>query len=157
MWISKNQDDYSGGLEMPDRSFSYENSRFGFNTQEKVDEISGTGNHNTALFWEYDTRLCRRWNNDPKPNISISTYACFGNNPIWFNDVQGDTTYRFNSDGIFIGMGDLDVTGIKGSIGEYKTYKDANGDEFQGWEASKYFSFNDSKTDRGQLNSLTLG
>jgi hypothetical protein len=46
---------------------SYKNScagdyRYGFNGQEKVDEISGVGNHNTALFWEYDTRLGRRWN-----------------------------------------------------------------------------------------------
>src|SRR5690606_26059713 len=43
-----------------------------------------------ALFWEYDTRLGRRWNLDPKPQISISDYAAFGNNPIWYNDVLGD-------------------------------------------------------------------
>jgi hypothetical protein len=41
--------------------------RFGFNGQEKVNEIAGVGNHNTAEFWEYDTRLGRRWNLDPKP------------------------------------------------------------------------------------------
>lgn len=29
-----------------------DNYRFGFNTQEKVNEISGKGNHTTALFWE---------------------------------------------------------------------------------------------------------
>ncbi len=65
--------------------------KFGFNTQEKVDEVSGDGNHNTALFWEYDTRLGRRWNRDPKPNPSISDYVCFGNNPILNSDLLGDT------------------------------------------------------------------
>lgn len=68
-----------------------EDYRFGFNGQEKVNEIAGTGNHNTALFWEYDTRLGRRWNLDPKPTIGISHYATFGNNPITFSDVLGDS------------------------------------------------------------------
>ncbi len=63
----------------------------GYNGQLKVNEIAGLGNHNTAQFWEYDTRLGRRWNLDPKPQISISDYAAFGNNPIWRNDVLGDT------------------------------------------------------------------
>lgn len=66
--------------------------RFGYNGQEMSNEISGIGNHNTALFWEYDTRLGRRWNLDPKPNVSISGYAAFANNPIWFSDPLGDTT-----------------------------------------------------------------
>ena len=67
--------------------------RFAFNGQEKVDEISGLGNHNTALFWEYDTRLGRRWNLDPKPNASISSYSAFANNPILYTDVLGDTIF----------------------------------------------------------------
>ena len=64
--------------------------RFAFNGQEKVDEIAGAGNHNTAEFWEYDTRLGRRWNLDPKLTIGISGYACFGNNPVFFSDLKGD-------------------------------------------------------------------
>jgi hypothetical protein len=39
--------------------------RYGFNGQQKDEEIAGKGNHNTALFWEYDMRLGRRWNVDP--------------------------------------------------------------------------------------------
>jgi hypothetical protein len=70
---------------------SPKNYRFGFNTQEKDDEVYGAGNLNTAQFWEYDTRLGRRWNVDPKPNISISPYAAFANNPIIFSDYKGDT------------------------------------------------------------------
>jgi hypothetical protein len=72
----------------------HSNYLFGFNGQEKTDEIAGKGNHNTALFWEYDTRLGRRWNLDPKPTIGVSDYATFGNNPIWFFDVLGDTWFK---------------------------------------------------------------
>ncbi len=64
--------------------------RFGFNGQEKDNEISGLGNHNTAEFWEYDTRLGRRWNLDPVDQISVSNYAVFRNNPIILTDVDGD-------------------------------------------------------------------
>ncbi len=72
-------------------AYAYDSYRFGFNGQERTDELSGPGNHNTAQFWEYDTRLGRRWNQDPKPNPSISNYAAFANNPIWFSDPLGDT------------------------------------------------------------------
>jgi hypothetical protein len=65
--------------------------RFTFNGQERTDEIKGIGNHNTALYWEYDTRLGRRWNLDPKPNTSISGYATFANNPIMYVDILGDS------------------------------------------------------------------
>jgi len=77
---------------MPGRHGVVENYRYGgANGQEKVDEISGEGNHYTAEYWEYDSRLIRRWNQDPKPNPSISNYAAFANNPIWFSDPLGDT------------------------------------------------------------------
>jgi len=64
--------------------------RFGFNGQQKDNEYAGIGNHNTALFWEYDTRLGRRWNLDPVDQVSISNYAALANNPIYNNDVHGD-------------------------------------------------------------------
>ena len=64
---------------------------YGMNGQEKDDEISGSGNSYTAEFWQYDSRLGRRFNQDPKPNPSISNYACFANNPILFSDPKGDT------------------------------------------------------------------
>jgi len=65
--------------------------RFGFNSQEQDDEVYGNGNFNTAEFWGYDTRLGRRWNLDPKSNPSISNYATFLNNPIFYSDLLGDT------------------------------------------------------------------
>jgi len=84
-------DYYPFGSIMPGRNYASDGYRFGFNGQEKVDEIAGTGNHNTALYWEYDTRLGRRWNLDPVDQISISNYAVLANNPIWFKDPYGDT------------------------------------------------------------------
>ena len=78
---------------MPGRKFSQPNAkyRYGFNSHEKSDEISGEGNHTTALYGEYDTRLGRRWNLDPKPTVGISQYSLFFNNPIWHNDIALDT------------------------------------------------------------------
>ena len=64
---------------------------FAFNGQEKDDEVSGAGNTMSAQFWEYDSRLGRRFNIDPKPVTGLSLYACFANNPIWLSDINGDT------------------------------------------------------------------
>jgi len=66
----------------------------GFNGQERDDELAGVGNFNTALYWEYDTRLGRRWNVDPKLNASNSVYSTFNNNPIYYYDLLGDTVSR---------------------------------------------------------------
>lgn len=57
----------------------------------------------TAEFWQYDARLGRRFNIDPKPNPSISNYACFNNNPILFVDVRGDTTSLYDKLGNSLG------------------------------------------------------
>lgn len=65
--------------------------RFAFNGQTRDDEVYGvTGSLNTALFWEYDTRLGRRWNVDPVVKEEESPYACFNGNPIQKTDVNGD-------------------------------------------------------------------
>jgi hypothetical protein len=75
---------------MPGRSYSSTAYKYGFNGQEKDDEVSGSGNINKAMFWEYDTRLGRRWNVDPVVKPWESNYATFSNNPILFNDPFGD-------------------------------------------------------------------
>ncbi len=64
--------------------------RFGFNGQEKDNEIAGIGNSMTATFWQYDTRLGRRWNVDPVVKTFESSYATFGGNPILHVDPNGD-------------------------------------------------------------------
>jgi hypothetical protein len=82
-------DYYPFGMAMPGRQVSADKYRYGFNSQEKTTEIAP--NTFTAMYWEYDSRIARRWNVDPKPNVSISVYAVFENNPILFNDPLGDT------------------------------------------------------------------
>jgi hypothetical protein len=66
------------------------NYRFSINGQEKESELNE--NITTAEYWEYDSRIGRRWNVDPKSNSSISPYDCFAGNPIRFADPLGDTT-----------------------------------------------------------------
>jgi hypothetical protein len=88
--ITSVSDYYPFGAPIQGRGYSSEAYRFGFNTQEKTDEISGPGNHNTATFWEYDGRLGRRWNLDPKIVIGVSPYAINGDNPIFYTDPKGD-------------------------------------------------------------------
>jgi hypothetical protein len=82
---------------MPGRSYNSAGYRYGYNTQEKDDEISGSGNHTTAEYWEYDTRLGRRWNLDPVPFNSISRYATNFNNPVLNTDPFGDVGGKYES------------------------------------------------------------
>ncbi len=90
--IASASDYYPFGMLMPSRNYNAGNYRYGFNGQEKSDEIKGSGNSYTAEFWEYDPRIGRRWNIDPKPNQLGSFYATFNSNPIWFNDKLGDSS-----------------------------------------------------------------
>jgi len=69
------------------------------NGQEKVDEVAP--GHYTAEYWEYDSRIGRRWNIDPVYKHQFSNYAVFGNNPILFVDPLGDDWF-VNSKGFYI-------------------------------------------------------
>lgn len=62
--------------------------RFGFNGQERQPELGSS--YTTAEYWMYDGRLGRRWEIDPVVKGYISPYATLGNNPIFYNDVNGD-------------------------------------------------------------------
>jgi hypothetical protein len=77
---------------MPGRKYQAgsESYRYSINGQEKDTELNE--NITTALYWEYDSRIGRRWNVDPKPNVSLSPYVCLENNPILKNDILGDST-----------------------------------------------------------------
>ncbi|OMP74818.1 RHS repeat domain-containing protein [[Flexibacter] sp. ATCC 35208] len=90
--VLSSNDYYPFGLAQPDRTYSTSAYRYGFNGQEKSNEIKGEGNSYTAEFWEYDPGLGRRWNVDPRPEVSRSPYAVIQDNPIGFNDLKGDTT-----------------------------------------------------------------
>jgi hypothetical protein len=95
---------YPFGSAIESRAFASGEYRFGFNTQESVDEIKGVKNHYTAPFWEYDPRVVTRWNTDPKPNPSFSPYAINQCNPIWYSDPLGDTIKVEHKTG-FLGLG----------------------------------------------------
>jgi GH24 family phage-related lysozyme (muramidase) len=87
-------DYYPFGMLQPGRQYAESNLgsyRYGFNGQEKTDEIAGTGNHTTAEFWEYDSRIGRRWNLDLKPSVGISRYAALDDNPNLQSDPLGDS------------------------------------------------------------------
>jgi hypothetical protein len=53
------------------------------------------------LFWEYDSRLGRRWNIDPVVKPALSGYSAFSNSPIWKVDPDGDDDF-FNTSGKFL-------------------------------------------------------
>jgi RHS repeat-associated protein len=93
--ITSISDYYPFGAPIQGRSYSSSEYRFGFNTQEKTDEISGTGNHFTAQFWEYDGRLGQRWNVDPLAHKMpfASPYNYCLNNPINMVDPDGRIPY----------------------------------------------------------------
>lgn len=61
--------------------------RYGFNGQEISDEINPS--LTTAQYWDYDSRIGRRWNTDPVVKPWESPYAAFGNNPIFLIDPDG--------------------------------------------------------------------
>ncbi len=86
-------DYYPGGMLTPRRTYQATPTskyRFSINGQDKESDLSE--NITTAKYWEYDSRIVRRWNVDPKTDVSISPYNCFGGNPISFSDPFGDTT-----------------------------------------------------------------
>jgi len=86
-------DYYPFGMTIAERSWQSTGYRYGYNQQEKSLEIDANGNHNTAEFWEYDTRTGRRWNLDPVVKPWESNYATFASNPIQVIDPNGDDGY----------------------------------------------------------------
>jgi len=85
----------SGGMLLVGRTWvaGSENYEFGYQGSMKDDEIYGNGNAYSTHFRELDPRLMRWWSNDPKTNQTPweSHYVSMGNNPIWNNDIIGDS------------------------------------------------------------------
>ena len=93
-------DYYPFGMLQPGRNYNADRYRFGFNGQEKDDEITGgAGSHYTATFWEYDSRTGRRWNLDPVVKPWQSGYLTFAGNPILMVDPNGDDEWEINKKG----------------------------------------------------------
>jgi hypothetical protein len=93
-------DYYPFGMVMVGREFELNGYRYSINGQEKEKDINK--NVTTALYWEYDSRIGKRWNIDPKPNPGLSVYSSFGDNPIITLDFLGDTTKFFGNNGLLL-------------------------------------------------------
>ncbi len=103
------QDYYPFGMLMTGRSWNEDKTKYSFNGQEKDREIYNNESITTALFWEYDGRIGRRWNLDPKPQVFISDYAAMSNNPILMLDFLGDYAGDYLSKtGEYLGTDNID-------------------------------------------------
>ncbi|HVA98905.1 MAG TPA: hypothetical protein VNG53_08420, partial [Bacteroidia bacterium] len=90
--VITSQDYYPFGMLQPGRLFNSEKYKFGYNKgSEKDDEIYGTGNAYTTKFRELDVQLDRWLSRDPNTNAFESPYVSTGDNPIMYNDANGDT------------------------------------------------------------------
>ncbi len=76
---------------MPGRHKESSFYRYGFGSQEKDDEIAGSGNHLSFGDYGYSPRLGRRWNIDPVEIVGMSGYATFRNNPNFWKDPDGES------------------------------------------------------------------
>jgi RHS repeat-associated protein len=93
-------DYYAFGAIMPGRSFNTDSYRFGFNGQEKDDEVKGSGNSYDFGARMHDPRLGRFLSIDPLSTSlpAHSPYSYSINNPIMFVDEEGEwpgVTYMF--------------------------------------------------------------
>ena len=113
--VKSAQDYYPGGMQMPGRTFNPFGYRYGFNGQMKSSEINSDGNNYTAQFWEYDSRIGRRWNLDPKPIYGISEYPAFNNTPVWLSDPLGGTSIKTPGDGM-MDIGDNKFETFSGAL-----------------------------------------
>jgi RHS repeat-associated protein len=91
------------GALLQNRNFTGEKYRYGFQGQERDDEIAGNGNSYTAEFWQYDTRLGRRWNIDPMASKTPgwSPFRAFNDNSIFWTDPTGllEDNYSVDKEG----------------------------------------------------------
>ncbi len=107
-------------------------SRFGFNGQEKDDEVVGEGNLYTAEFWEYDPRTSVRWNVDPETKNFPwqSPYVTFSRNPILRVDPLGNSDDEYvNEKGEKLGTDKDGANGVTRVVSnqEWNTATSQNG------------------------------
>ena len=75
---------------MPERHANTSDYRFSFNGMEMDNEVKGEGNSYTTYFRQYDSRIARWLTKDPLGVAWESSYASFRNNPIIYDDPDGD-------------------------------------------------------------------
>jgi hypothetical protein len=77
----------------PGRKFAQGNGKYRYSINGQEKEIELNENITTAEYWEYDSRIGRRWNVDPVIKPWQSPYSCFSNSPIVRVDPNGDDDY----------------------------------------------------------------
>ena len=117
------KDYYPFGMVMPERNFSSDNYRFGFNSEENDDEIEGSGNWQDYGMRVYNPRLGRFPSVDPLTNKFpfYSPYQFAGNKPIWALDLDGleEVLYSDKFDkrtGLSMSLTLLNASGLKNEI-----------------------------------------
>lgn len=94
--VNSTTDYYAFGAPMPGRNYSSASYRYGFNGQEKVDEVHGnSGDAYDFGARIYDARLGRWLSSDPFTNkfLNVSPYSFADNSPIVAVDINGDSVY----------------------------------------------------------------
>lgn len=116
--------------------------RYSINGQEKEKELNK--NITTAKFWEYDSRIVRRWNTDPKPVVGLSPYSAFANNPILHMDALGDS-------------GIVPIVNAAGAVQNYNFRLNATG-QYQAFNPATNLPYNPATGNPAQnalLNNMT--
>ena len=83
---------YPFGMQQQRRCYQSAEYRYGYNGKEKDDEVKSSGNSYDYGARIYDSRLGRWMSVDPfkNKNPELSTYNMCGNNPIIFEDLDGN-------------------------------------------------------------------
>ena len=128
-------------MVMPGRSYSSSNGyRYGFNGQEKSSELND--NLYTAEYWEYDSRIGRRWNIDPVDKPWQTPYHAFSNKPITNIDPNGaDDGDYYDKDGKYVasdGIKDDKVYHVEGDKFDIKDFE-KGGKYYQNHEQTRCY------------------
>ena len=96
--VISTEDHYAFGNVMPGRSYSNGAYRYGFNGQEKINEVNGSGNFLDFKYRGYDPRLGRFMQKDPMASYLpwVTPYAFAENRPIDGLDFEGSEHMQFN-------------------------------------------------------------
>ncbi|ACU62082.1 DUF6443 domain-containing protein [Chitinophaga pinensis] len=137
------------------KGVNYAKNRKEFNGIEHTTDLDL--NQYDAFYRTLDPQIGRWAQVDPRPHEMFSPYVAMAGNPILYSDPLGDTTYRFDTKGIYLGMFDTDQAGMVGAFGSNSTSKDGKGNEKTTYNAITYFGFNDPENDAEQLATMTVG
>ncbi|WP_338356624.1 RHS repeat-associated core domain-containing protein [Yeosuana marina] len=84
-------DYYPYGMVLENRNEAI-NYRFGFQGQEKDDEVKGKSNSYNTFYRQYDSRIARWTSIDPITHHQMSQYQSYDNNPLYWTDSRGSST-----------------------------------------------------------------